>query len=181
MKNVSMEMNNEVLEAVAGLFDITATGVEKEALVEQINGAIENLKSGAASRAKAKWFEAEGAYPYTEGDTVKIVAGPGLIGRFAEVIRPSSKKDAVKAFLLTPKEGERQGTLITLDFVNIEKSEFVPVAPKVTKKDDTPAAEANNNTQLETPANSSTGDTQEPAGETQDTPESTDNGEEVVA
>lgn len=141
MKNVSVEMNLEVLVAVANLFDIETEGVETEKLVEQINTAIESLKSNK-SRAKAKWYEAEGANPYAEGQTVKIVAGPGLIGRFAEVVRPSSKANAIKAYLLTPKEGERQGTLITLDFENIEASEFVPVAPKVTKQEETPAAEA---------------------------------------
>jgi hypothetical protein len=142
MKNVSLEMNNEALNVVAGLFDIEVEGVEKEALVEKVNAAIEDLKSGKVSRAKAKWFEVEGANPYVEGDVVKVIAGDGLIGRFCEVISPSSKKDAVKAFLLNPTTGERQGTLITMDFFKIEKSEFVAKAPKVTKKEETTTTEA---------------------------------------
>lgn len=168
MKNVSIEMSNESLVVIAGLFDITTEGVETATLVESINSAIEDLKSGKASRAKAKWFEVEGAYPYTEGDVVKITSGDILVGRFAEVVRPSSKANAIKAYLLTPKEGERQGTLITLDFDKIEKSAFVPVAPKVTKKD---------TAVTETPASS---ESQGASGESQDTGAEAGSGEEVA-
>lgn len=161
MKNVNVEMSNEALETVAGLFDITTEGVEKETLVTNINAAIDELKAAKVSRAKAKWYEVEGANPYNEGDVVKIISGDILVGRFAEVVRPSSKEKAIKAYLLTPKEGTRQGTLITLDFEKIELSEFVAVAPKATK--------------TETPASENSDTAEEPTGDTTE-----DQTEEVV-
>ncbi|MNO10597.1 hypothetical protein D3C76_01370 [compost metagenome] len=161
MKNVNVEMSNESLVTVAGLFDIATEGVEKETLVTNINTAIDELQAARASRAKSKWYEVENANPYNEGDVVKITSGDILVGRFAEVVRPSSKANAVKAYLLTPKEGARQGTLITLDFDKIEASKFEAVAPKATKPETTEAPAA-----------------VEPTGEDQPSGESTDNEEQ---
>lgn len=73
---------------------------------------------------KAKWFEEEGVeLPYKAGDIVEVTGGDILIGRKAEVVKMSAKKDALKAILIHPVKGTLQGCLITLDFWKIKMAE----------------------------------------------------------
>lgn len=70
----------------------------------------------ATPRAKgAKWYETTTPI-YNEGDIVDIIGGPCLIGRQAQITRPSAKKDAMKCKLINPKDGTLQGTEITMDY-----------------------------------------------------------------
>lgn len=71
--------------------------------------------------AKQKWFEIENSFPYAVGEQLVVVAGPSLIGRRVLVEKPSAKKEALKCYLVNPKTGEKQGTLITMDFAKLRK------------------------------------------------------------
>lgn len=83
------------------------------------NQVIENGTEITEKKAvKAKWYEADGAFPYKNEEKVAIVDGR-LNGRFAIVIGPSAKQNAVKARLINQKTNELQGTKVTLDFNNI--------------------------------------------------------------
>lgn len=74
-------------------------------------------RTPAAPRVKApKWFEEKDANPYQAGDVVQIETGKDLIGRKVEVVQPSTKKNALKGYLINPVNGQRQKTFLSVDF-----------------------------------------------------------------
>lgn len=77
-------------------------------------------KERAVRQAAKKWFEEEGANPYSEGDVVLITGGKDLQGRKLQVIEPSAKKDMVKGKLIHPVTGGLQNTVIAISFDRIE-------------------------------------------------------------
>lgn len=98
-------------------------------------------KAPRTPRAKGqKWYETTTPL-YNQGDIVDIIAGPCLVGRQAEITRPSSKKDAMKCKLINPKDGTLQGTEITMDYYKIKLAEaknpvVEDVAPTVTNEEE---------------------------------------------
>lgn len=100
-------LNNEVVENKEVL------GLETPVVTE----TSEVVAETPVVKPKAKkWFEEENAFPYQEGDTVQIVGGKDLLLRLALVVKPSAKKNAVKAQLIHPITGEPQRTQCSFDF-----------------------------------------------------------------
>lgn len=77
-------------------------------------------KERTVRQAAKKWFEEEGANPYSAGDVVLITNGKDLENRKLQVIEPSAKKDMVKGKLIHPVTGGLQNTVIAIAFDRIE-------------------------------------------------------------
>ena len=78
-----------------------------------------------------KWFEMENAFPFTEGSLATITnhQNKAILGRMVEVVGPSTKRNALKGYLINPKNGQRQNTCLSLDFDMI--TEYQPQYPVV--------------------------------------------------
>lgn len=116
MKKVNKETHYNVIKSTAAQLGIKFVGVRKDDLIAAVNNKI----SEQEPLSTTKWYEVEGAYSFSKGEMVKIVGGKCLLGRTAKVEKPSSKKNAIKAFLLNDKTGTFQKTCITVDIENIE-------------------------------------------------------------
>ncbi|MDF2534162.1 MAG: hypothetical protein K0R18_319 [Bacillales bacterium] len=123
--------NNPMINGIIAAMD--EQDAKRTAMVVVETPAAEATKAKvekAPKEKKLKWFEAEGAFPYQAGDIIEIVAGDILIGRKAQVVKPSAKAEALKCILLHPTTGELQKCTITMDFVKIQpaKAEEAPAA-----------------------------------------------------
>lgn len=118
MKKVTIETNYNVMKELAKKFGINYVGVKKEDLVNMINQKIEESKP----KKGGKWYEQEGAFPFKPGDLVILVNHPNkaINGRMVEVVGPSSKRNALKGYLINPKTGGKQKTCLSLDFDMVE-------------------------------------------------------------
>ena len=118
MEKVTIETNYNVMKELAKKLEINYVGVKKEDLVKIINQKIKESKP----KKGGKWYEKEGSFPYKEGDIVVIVNHPNkaIIGRMVEVVGPSTKRNAIKGHLISPKDGGRQKTCLSLDFDMVE-------------------------------------------------------------
>lgn len=107
--------------------------------MEQVQGQeVKGQETAPVSAApKQKWHEVEGAFPYKAGDRIEIVGGEILIGRKAEVVKPSAKKDALKCILINDRTGQLQKCTITMDFAKIQ-----PFTGEIVAKATEPAPEA---------------------------------------
>ena len=121
MKKITIETNYNVMKEMAKELGINYVGVKKEDLVKMINEKIE--KQNKKPVKKGKWYEQEGAFPFQIGDLAIITNHPnkGILGRMVEIVGPSSKRNAVKCYLINPKNGGRQKTCLSLDFDMITK------------------------------------------------------------
>lgn len=123
-----------------------AEGTEKESPAKKAAEKTAGKRQGTGRVQAPKWFENKDAFPYNEGDVVEILDMPkhkGLIGRKAVVVKPSAKKDALKAHLLHPKTGLPQDSLITLEFNNIKISvnDIMKEQTEEAKVEETPTAQ----------------------------------------
>lgn len=124
MKKVTIETNYKALQEIAKLFDLKAVGVKAETLVEEINAKIDEMKAPAK---KGKWYENE-TPAFAEGDMALVKSG-WAVGRRVTIVKPSAKKNAFKAQLLSPKDGALQGTLVTVDECDLEL--YIPQLPAI--------------------------------------------------
>lgn len=112
---------NEVVESLeVTLPEAEQTNEETEVLVDQEQTEVETPEveqSTSTEKTKSKkWYEEEGTFPYQDGDVVEIVSGKDLIGRKVMVKQPSTKKHALKGYLIHPVTGNLQKTFISIDF-----------------------------------------------------------------
>lgn len=109
------EQTNEETEVLANEEQTEVETPEVEQSAEQV----EQPTSEGKTKSK-KWYEEEDAFPYQDGDVVEIVSGKDLIGRKVMVKQPSTKKNALKGYLIHPVTGNLQKTFISVDFDRIE-------------------------------------------------------------
>ena len=128
MKKVTIETNYNVIKEVAKELGINYVGIKKEVLVEQVNTKIDSL----APKKGGKWYEQENAFSFTEGSLAIITnhKNKAIMGRMVQITGPSSKRNAVKCHLISPKDGAHQKTALSLDFDMI--TEYIPQYPVVT-------------------------------------------------
>lgn len=153
MEKLPLDAEYDVVVRTAKELKIGYVGVKKPLLIEKINNKIDQLevdgvqapqvedksneqkvdtpanedqKGNIPQRRvkKAKWFEEDGVeLPYQAGDIVEVTGGDILIGRKAQVVKMSAKRDALKAILIHPIKGTLQGCTIVLDFWKIKMAE----------------------------------------------------------
>lgn len=127
MKKLNMETKFNVVKEMANELGIKYVGVKKEVIIENINNKIDEIEASKSQESQetpketkkaGKWYEQEGAFPYTEGTLMIITNHPNkaIVGRMVEVSGPSTKRNAVKCFLISGKNGQKQKTHLSLDF-----------------------------------------------------------------
>lgn len=118
MKKVNEKTEWNVIKEMAKELGLKFVGVKKEILIEQVNNKIDELKASEKPKKSGKWFEQEGAFPYTEGSLAIITnhKNKAIVGRMVEIVGPSTKRNAIKCWLINPKNGGRQKTCLSLDF-----------------------------------------------------------------
>ncbi|MNJ89973.1 hypothetical protein D3C87_75610 [compost metagenome] len=117
MKKLTGEIKLEIAVQIGQLFDINGEGKELETLVNEINEKIEILNTAKPAKA-GKWYE-NTELTHNEGDKVEAVDGWAK-GRLIQIVKPSAKVDAFKGYLINPKDGSTQGTLVTVDAKDIK-------------------------------------------------------------
>ena len=134
MKKVNNETNWNTIKETAKELDIKFVGVKKETIIENINNKIEELEAAKAQetkKPKGKWYEQEGAFPYTEGSLAIISNHKNavIVNRMVEIAGPSTKRNAIKCWLINEKTGARQKTCLSLDFDMV--TEYIPQYPTI--------------------------------------------------
>ena len=137
MKKVNMETNWNTIKETAKELGVKFVGVNKEVIIENINAKIDEMEAQKASeqpevkKESGKWYNQEGAFPYTEGSLMIITShkNQAIVGRMVEVAGPSTKRNAVKCWLINEKTGGKQKTCLSLDFDMVTK--YIPQYPMV--------------------------------------------------
>ena len=132
MKKVNAETNWNTIKETAKELDIKFVGVKKEILIQEINAKIEEMEAAKKEKApKGKWYDQEGAFPYQAGGLMVITnhKNSAIVGRMVEIAGPSTKRNAVKCWLINEKTGGRQKTCLSLDFDMV--TEYIPQYPVV--------------------------------------------------
>lgn len=85
----------------------------------------ETTETPKTVRTTGKWYEQDGAFPYQAGQKIEITEMENtkhsfLNGREAVIVGPSTKKNAVKAQLVNPKNGKLQKTECTFNYSEIK-------------------------------------------------------------
>ena len=136
MKKVNAETNWNTIKETAKELGIKFVGVAKETIIENINNKIEEMEAAKAKETETKkptgkWYEQEGAFPYQAGDLMIITnhKNAAILNRMVEIAGPSTKRNAVKCWLINPKTGGRQKTCLSLDFDMVTK--YTPQYPVI--------------------------------------------------